>query len=76
VAGDRVVFAIDQAPSEASYTIDEVLNGAPVTVVSVTDQVAGQLALDLADPTAARLGPIQINARTLATDSEQRDRAV
>ncbi|MCC6628845.1 MAG: YceI family protein, partial [Chloroflexi bacterium] len=75
-AADRVVFEIDQTASEARYVIDEVLNGQPLTVVGATDQVAGQIALDLSDLDAAQLGPIQINARTFATDSTQRDRAV
>lgn len=75
-AGAPVVFEIDQTASRARYVIDEVLRGSPVTVVGTTDQVAGQVALDLADLGSAQLGPIQINARTLATDSSQRDRAV
>jgi polyisoprenoid-binding protein YceI len=75
-AGDQVVYEIDQATSQARYIIDEVLNGQPVTVVGATDQVAGQVALDLTDLDAAQIGTIQINARTFATDSAQRDRAV
>jgi polyisoprenoid-binding protein YceI len=75
-AGQAVVFEIDQAASEARYVIDEVLRGEPFTVVGETDQVAGQFAVDLSDFDAAQLGVIQINARALATDSSQRDRAV
>jgi polyisoprenoid-binding protein YceI len=69
------VYTIDQASSEARYVIDETLNGSPVTVVGTTDQVAGQIALDLASPATAQVGTIQINARTLTTDSANRDRA-
>jgi polyisoprenoid-binding protein YceI len=68
-------YTIDQASSEARFVIDETLNGSPVTVVGTTDQVAGQIALDLENPSAAQVGTIQINARTLATDSSNRDRA-
>jgi polyisoprenoid-binding protein YceI len=75
-AGGPVVYEIDQAASEARYVVDEVLRGSPFTVVGETDQVAGQLAVDLGDFDAAQLGVIQINARALATDSSQRDRAV
>ena len=70
------LFEIVQAESQASFTIDEVLEGAPKTVVGTTDQVAGQIAVDPANPGATQVGTIQINARTLATDSSMRDRAV
>ena len=69
-------YTIDQASSEARFVIDEVLNGSPVTVVGTTNQVSGQIALDLNNPSAAQVGTIQINARTLATDSTQRDNAI
>lgn len=69
-------YTIDQASSEARFVIDEVLNGSPVTVVGATDQVAGQISLDLNDPSTAQVGTIQINARTLATDSTNRDNAI
>jgi polyisoprenoid-binding protein YceI len=70
------VFEIQQAESSASFKIDEVLEGSPKTVVGTTDQVAGQIAIDPADPAATQLGVIQINARTLATDSGSRNRAI
>ncbi|MGB9738530.1 YceI family protein [Chloroflexus sp.] len=70
------IFAIDQNRSEARFLIDEVLRGQPVTVVGVTNQVAGQIALDPNVPSAAQVGVIQINARTLATDNEFRNRAI
>lgn len=70
------LFAIDQSRSEARFLIDEVLRGRPVTVVGVTSQVAGQIALDPNNPQAAQVGVIQINARTLTTDNEFRNRAI
>jgi polyisoprenoid-binding protein YceI len=70
------LFAIDQSRSEARFLIDEVLRGRPVTVVGVTSQVAGQIALDPDNPQAAQVGVIQINARTLTTDNEFRNRAI
>ncbi len=75
-AGAATVFEIDQASSEARFVIDEVLNGADKTVVGATDQVAGQIAVDPTAPGTAQVGVIQINARTLETDSDQRDRAI
>lgn len=47
-----------------------------MTVVGVTDQVAGQIALDPSDLAATQLGVIQVNARTLATDNDFRNRAI
>jgi polyisoprenoid-binding protein YceI len=70
------LFEIVQAESQARFFIDEVLRGNPVRVLGVTDQVAGQLAVDPANPTAAQVGTILVNARTLTTDNESRNRAI
>jgi len=70
------VFEIEPEESEARFVIDEVLRGSPKTVVGTTDQVAGQIAVDLTNPDTAQIGTIRINARTFATDSTQRDRAI
>ncbi len=75
-AAAPVLFEIVQAESEARFLIDEVLRGAPVRVVGVTDQVAAQIAIDPANPAATQLGQIVVNARTLATDNEFRNRAI
>lgn len=74
-AAGATTYTIDQASSTASFIIDETLNGAPVTVVGTTTQVAGQIALDSGDTSSAQVGAITINARTFATDSSNRDRA-
>lgn len=75
-ASTPTVFEIVQEESEARFVIDEVLNGAPKTVVGTTDQVAGELAVNASDVAASRVGVIQINARTLTTDSDFRNRAI
>jgi polyisoprenoid-binding protein YceI len=75
-APDGTVFTIDPAQSRARFTLGEVLRGVPTTVVGVTNQVSGQIALDLAAPDSAEIGVIQINARTLETDSPFRNRAI
>ena len=67
---------IVQEQSEARFVIDEVLNNAPFTVVGTTNQVAGEIAVDAQNPSATQVGVIQVNARTLATDSQFRDRAI
>jgi polyisoprenoid-binding protein YceI len=75
-AGSEQVFEILSTESQARFLIDEVLQGSPITVVGTTDQVAGQIAINAADPQSTRLGTIQINARTLATDNDFRNRAI
>lgn len=71
-----VTLQIIQAESEAQFIIDEVLNNAPKTVIGTTDQIAGELAIDPQDPTQTRIGVIQVNARTLITDNDFRNRAI
>lgn len=62
--------------SEVRFLIDEVLNGQPKTVVGKTNQVAGELSVDPSDPSKTRVGTIQVNARTLQTDSAMRNRTI
>lgn len=73
-AATGAVFRIDQNASTARFIIDEVLRGTPTTVVGTTNQVAGEIAANLNDIDAASVGPIRINARTLTTDAESRNR--
>jgi polyisoprenoid-binding protein YceI len=75
-ASAGLIFEILPGESEARFVIDEVLRGAPTTVVGATDQVAGQIAIDPSDPQSAQVGTIQVNARTLATDNDFRNRAI
>jgi polyisoprenoid-binding protein YceI len=70
------IFEIVQAESQARFLIDEVLRGAPITVVGSTDQVAGQIAINADDPAQTQVGVIQINARALTTDNDFRNRAI
>lgn len=73
---DATVFSIVQDESEVRFLIDEVLRGADFTVVGVTDQIAGDISVNMADPAASGIGLIRINARTLATDNGNRNRAL
>ena len=68
-------YQIIQEESQVRFSIDEILRGNPFTAVGVTNQVAGELALDF-DNKVAQLGTVQVNARTLKTDSSFRDRAI
>jgi polyisoprenoid-binding protein YceI len=69
-------YSIVPDQSQARFTLTEDLNGQPVTVVGTTNQVVGELAVNPSDLSTAQVGVIQINARTLATDSDRRDRAI
>lgn len=71
-----VLYQIDKAESSVSFEIDEILGGNPFRVVGVTTEVAGEVLIDFGDPGASQLGTIVINVRTLATDSNFRDRAI
>ena len=73
---DPLLFQIVPEQSEVRFTITEVLRGQPNTVVGKTNQVAGQIAVDPNNLSVAMVGVIQVNARTLATDSEQRNRTI
>jgi polyisoprenoid-binding protein YceI len=72
----QTLYSIESGVSAATFTIDEVLRGSPKTVVGTTDQVSGEIALDLNDPTAAQVGTILIDARTLVTDDSSRNRVL
>lgn len=77
-AGSAGVILAQIVPdeSEVRFVIDEVLNNAPKTVIGTTNQVAGELSVDPQNLSATQIGTIQINARTLTTDSEFRNRAI
>ena len=75
-ASSPILAQIVPEESEVRFLIYEVLNGAPKTVVGTTNQVAGELAVDPNDPTQTQVGVIQVNARTLTTDSEMRTRTI
>jgi polyisoprenoid-binding protein YceI len=70
------IFRIIQEESEARFYIDETLRGERVTVVGVTDQVAGEIAVDFDNPPASQVGTIRVNVRTLQTDESLRNQAI
>jgi polyisoprenoid-binding protein YceI len=75
-ASEVVVFNIAPEQSNVTFTLTEELRGQPTTVVGETDQVAGQIAVDFGNPSASQVGEIRINARTLETDNDFRNRAI
>lgn len=71
-----VVYSIVPGESTVRFELDEDLRGNRITVVGQTDQVAGELAVDFANLANTQVGTIQINARTLVTDNDFRNRAI
>lgn len=74
--GEVRVYQISQAESQVRFQLDEDLRGVRQTVVGATDQVAGEIALNLSDLSTVQVGILQINARTLVTDNNFRNRAI
>lgn len=68
-----ITFQIVPGAAEARFLIDEVLMGQDKTVVGVTQQVSGDLTVDPANPAAAQIGEIRIDARDLTTDDNRRN---
>ncbi len=75
-APGTVTFQIVPEESQARFIINEVLRGKPFTVVGQTNQVAGLIAVNPANPADSTAGPVRINARTFVTDNTQRNRAI
>lgn len=70
------VFETVAGRTEARFLIDEVLRGEATTVVGTTDQVAAQFVVTGQDLAGVKIGPVLVNARTLATPNEFRNRAI
>ena len=70
------IYDLDPNSTEARFLIGEILRGDPKTVVGTTNQVSGQIAVNLEDLSTAAVGPIQVDARTLITDDGFRNRAI
>ena len=71
-----VVLTIVSEESEARFNIYELLNGQPKDVIGVTNQVAGEVAVNPDDLSQVKFGVIQVNARTLTTDDSRRNQAI
>lgn len=73
---ERSLFRINTEESEARFLIDETLLGNRITVVGATNQMAGDVIVNFADPAGSEIGGIAVNARTLRTDNSFRDQAI
>ena len=74
--GSSTTYEIDASRSEARFTIEEVLRGSDTTVVGVSSNLAGEIAVNMSDLADAQIGEILINARDFATDNNFRNRAI
>ena len=74
-SGEQVELELTTG-TEARFLIYEDLRGEPFTVVGVTTDVVGRIGVNRADLASSQMGDILINARTFATDSGNRDRAI
>src|SRR5258708_6883224 len=70
------VYRINPDKSEVQFSLTEVLMGNNATAVGKTNQVTGDIAINLDNPASSTIGTIRIDARTLATDSSMRDRMI
>ncbi len=70
------VFRIDPGQSQVSFTLSEVLMGRQNTVVGKTNQVTGDIVVDLDHPANSKVGQIRVDVRSIATDSQMRDRMI
>lgn len=75
-AAQVIHFQIDPGQSTARFIVAEVLFGNPNTVIGSTSEVSGTLDVDLGDPAQTQIGPIRVNARSLATDNRFRNRSL
>jgi len=71
-----VIFNIVPDSSEVRFILNEVLRGSPNKVTGRTNQVAGQIGVDFDTPSNSQVGEIKIDARSLTTDNELRNRAI
>lgn len=75
-AAARTLYRIAPGNSLVMFALQEDLRGVRTDVVGQTTEVAGDIIVDFANPSASEIGVIRINARTLATDNDFRNRAL
>ncbi|MFQ3647685.1 MAG: YceI family protein [Anaerolineae bacterium] len=73
---NRGLFRIDPAQSEARFILQEDLRGQRIDVIGVTNQVGGDMIVDVVNPAGSQVGQIVVNARTLQTDNTFRNQAI
>ena len=76
ISGSRNLYRIDSTTSQATFILQEDLRGVRTDVVGITNEVAGDIIIDFANPAASQVGTIRINARTLETPESMRNRMI
>src|SRR5687767_5795802 len=56
-----MTFALVPEETQARFVINEILNGAPKTVIGATNAVSGELMPDFATPTNTQIGTIRVD---------------
>ncbi len=69
-------FSIDSDQSSIGYSVAERLAGTSRTAVGSTSAVAGDIVLDMVDPSLSTVGTIIVNVETLTSDSSLRDKRI
>jgi polyisoprenoid-binding protein YceI len=69
-------FTLAPDRSEVRFVIDEILRGAPKTVIGANSQVTGQILVDPANPANTEIGVIAIDAGSFVTDDNNRNNAI
>lgn len=69
-------FIVVPGQSNVSFQLDELLFGSPKTVIGTTSSVNGEIIIDRRMPSRSSIKRMAIDARTIATDSDQRDNQI
>ncbi|MYE97943.1 MAG: YceI family protein, partial [Acidimicrobiaceae bacterium] len=76
VETERLYRIVPGSGSRASYHIEERLGGLSRTTVGTTSVMAGEIAVNLVDPAASRVGEIVVNVEMFQSDSALRDKRI
>ena len=76
VETERLYRIVPGAGSRASYHIEERLGGLSRTTVGTTTVMAGEIAVNLVDLAASRVGEIVVNVEMFQSDSALRDKRI
>jgi polyisoprenoid-binding protein YceI len=74
-AGQKT-YRIDLNESEVKFQLQEDLRGTRTDVIGTTNEVAGDILVDFNNPSQSQVGMIRVNARTLETPEELRNKAI
>jgi polyisoprenoid-binding protein YceI len=73
---EQIVFRIVPEESQVRFVLSEVLRGVPTEVIGRTNQVVADIAVNFENPAESEVGTVRVNARTLLTDNEFRNRTI